>query len=103
MVKTPCIAACKNNSGICSGCQRTIREIIDWKNMDDQKREQIMAELVGNTQTHTCPSCGGGAHCDLAAGKDHCWCFELDEREPFDAKNQDLCLCRSCLSKQALA
>ncbi|WPC76120.1 cysteine-rich CWC family protein [Vibrio porteresiae] len=100
-MKTPCKAACKNSGGICSGCHRTINEIIGWRDSSEEQRQQIMDTLAGVSSTHTCPACHQPAHCDLAAGKSTCWCFDLEEREAADT-GSELCLCRACLEKQPL-
>lgn len=50
-MKSPCRAACKNNGGICSGCHRTVEEIVQWKNKPDAQRDAIIEQLVGNDST----------------------------------------------------
>ncbi|WP_086983746.1 cysteine-rich CWC family protein [Vibrio aphrogenes] len=99
-MKTPCIAACKNNGGICAGCHRTVAEIREWRMMTDQQHQQIIEQLQGQQHTHFCPQCAEPSHCDLAAGKTSCWCFQLEERER--SPSPHTCLCRSCLEKQPL-
>ncbi|WP_305374379.1 DUF1289 domain-containing protein [Photobacterium leiognathi] len=101
-MKTPCVAKCKNNDGICSGCLRTMKEVVEWQAFDDQTRETIMQEIKGQPTTHQCPQCGKPASCDISAGKSTCWCFELDKRDTIDCPS-GACLCRECLSKQPLA
>ncbi|WP_060988721.1 DUF1289 domain-containing protein [Photobacterium leiognathi] len=101
-MKTPCVAKCKNNGGICSGCLRTMKEVVEWQAFDDQTREAIMQEIKGQPTTHQCPQCGKPASCDISAGKSTCWCFELDKRDTNDCPS-GACLCRECLSKQPLA
>lgn len=44
-MKTPCVAACKNNNGICEGCLRTVTEIANWSQFNPLQREEIMAQL----------------------------------------------------------
>ncbi len=68
--------------------------------MDDNQREEIMNKLSGEQTTHACPECGEANHCDIAAGKETCWCFEVEERE-LDKKH-NICLCRKCLESKAL-
>nr|WP_202436427.1 cysteine-rich CWC family protein [Vibrio eleionomae] len=102
-ITTPCIAACKNAGGICSGCKRTIDEIVSWKELDERERAKLMSELAGEISTHTCPSCGKPAQCDIAAGKSTCWCFSVEEREPMLGLETESCLCRDCLTKQPIA
>ncbi|WP_305839646.1 DUF1289 domain-containing protein [Photobacterium leiognathi] len=101
-MKTPCVAKCKNNDGICSGCLRTMKEVVEWQAFDDQTREAIMQEIKGQPTTHQCPQCGKPASCDISAGKTTCWCFELGKRDTSDCPSGS-CLCRECLSKQPLA
>ncbi|MCG9576260.1 cysteine-rich CWC family protein [Vibrio tubiashii] len=98
-MKTPCIAACKNNDGICSGCHRTMDEIVNWRHLSDQERDQVMANLSGKTSTHNCPSCHQPAQCDISQGKSTCWCFEIEKRDTSDLPKTGTCLCRKCLSK----
>ncbi|WP_102564494.1 cysteine-rich CWC family protein [Vibrio sp. 10N.286.49.B3] len=102
-MRSPCIGVCKNNGGICSGCHRTVNEIIGWASYSDEQRSLIMAALNGENTTHQCPQCHSNAQCDISAGKETCWCFELDKRStedlPADIKQANLCLCRSCLEQ----
>ncbi|MEH0664730.1 DUF1289 domain-containing protein [Vibrio scophthalmi] len=105
-MKTPCIAACKNNSGICSGCHRTMDEIVQWSQHSDEQRDHIMDSLSGQQSTHTCPQCASPTQCDISLGKSTCWCFSLEERDKStlnDDTSRDLCLCRRCLSALPLA
>ncbi|RSD29895.1 cysteine-rich CWC family protein [Vibrio pectenicida] len=102
-MKTPCIAACQNNGGICNGCYRTMDEIVSWKNLSDSKRDNIINTLTGNASSHLCPSCNEPATCDISQGKQTCWCFSLETRAiPLSLEN-NACLCRQCLSKLNLA
>lgn len=73
-------------------------EILQWRKMDDDAHSQVMAKLSGKKSTHTCPECGDNTFCDIAAGKDICWCFEIEEREI--TENYNVCLCRRCLEKK---
>ncbi|MFB9136260.1 cysteine-rich CWC family protein [Vibrio olivae] len=102
-MKSPCIAACKNNAGICSGCHRIIKEIIEWRKMEESKHSNIMRALSGERYTHECPSCNQPAHCDLAAGKTQCWCFDLETRDLSSQSSDHSCLCRHCLAAQPVA
>ncbi|MDN3611492.1 cysteine-rich CWC family protein [Vibrio ostreicida] len=100
-MKTPCIAACKNNGGICSGCYRTVDEIVRWSALSDSQRANVMDALDRRTSTHSCPSCGQSAQCDIQEGKSTCWCYSLDVREA--TSSQKACLCRQCLTQQPIA
>ncbi|WP_412104805.1 cysteine-rich CWC family protein [Vibrio caribbeanicus] len=100
-LKTPCIAACKNTDGLCSGCYRTVDEIVRWSSMDNNQRDEVMAMLTGEHTTHTCPSCNQASFCDIKRGEAHCWCFSIDKKAiPEHLKNGE-CLCRKCLSQLA--
>ncbi|MCP3696967.1 MAG: DUF1289 domain-containing protein [Aliivibrio sp.] len=101
-MKTPCIAACKNEDGICIGCKRTITEIIAWKSMTDKERDRVMDRLSGKT-THTCPECTTPAQCDIKMGKETCWCFEVETRNVGIASENTECLCQDCLIKKPIA
>jgi transposase len=75
-------------------------EIVKWQQVSDEERDAIIDQLKGEKTTHTCPSCGEPAHCDISAGKSHCWCFDIERRElPESASSHQLCYCRKCLSK----
>ncbi|MEL7293221.1 MAG: cysteine-rich CWC family protein [Pseudomonadota bacterium] len=102
-MNTPCKAACKNNDGICSGCYRTMDEIIQWRHFSDQQRDTIIANIQGIQTTHQCPSCQAPAQCDLSQGKQTCWCFDLEKRDTSHLKQGQACLCRQCLSEAPLA
>lgn len=69
--------------------------------MNDEAHSQVMAKLSGETSTHSCPECGSNTFCDIAEGKDTCWCFEVEEREI--TETFDACLCRRCLDKKPVA
>ena len=44
---TPCINICllDEETGLCLGCGRSIREIAGWTSMSDAERRAVMAEL----------------------------------------------------------
>ncbi|WP_084659801.1 DUF1289 domain-containing protein [Vibrio sonorensis] len=101
-MKTPCVAACKNDGGICSGCYRTMDEIINWKSFSDEQREQIMNRLDKSESTHECPTCGEPTHCDISQGKETCWCFDIERRDTSKVEKCGSCMCRRCLSQLPL-
>jgi predicted Fe-S protein YdhL (DUF1289 family) len=42
---SPCISICHlDDNDICVGCYRSANEITDWKNLDNESREQILAK-----------------------------------------------------------
>ncbi|EGA71258.1 hypothetical protein VISI1226_04547 [Vibrio sinaloensis DSM 21326] len=102
-MKSPCIAACKNEGGICGGCHRTMDEIINWRHLTEQERESVMEALQRKPATHTCPSCNQPAVCDISQGKQTCWCFTLEQRDTSSVEQADACLCRKCLTELPIA
>ncbi|MCD9531205.1 DUF1289 domain-containing protein [Photobacterium carnosum] len=96
-MKSPCIAKCKNNAGICSGCLRTMTEISHWIAYSEQQQLTIMAEIKAIKATHQCPQCQQPAQCDIQAGKSTCWCFDIEPRQTL-TDSANTCLCRQCLS-----
>ncbi len=99
-MKSPCRAACKNNGGICSGCHRTIEEIIQWKDKSDKQRDAIINQISGNDSTHACPECGSKTYCGIEAGEETCWCFDIEPRDLPKPEQDQQCLCRHCLEKE---
>jgi hypothetical protein len=57
------------------------------------------------SQGSTCPRCQKPNRCDLAAGKDSCWCFHTNlSAVPQATKDQyegGACLCESCQKELA--
>ncbi|WP_394135347.1 cysteine-rich CWC family protein [Aliivibrio fischeri] len=102
-MKSPCRAACKNEGGICIGCKRTMKEVLEWRDLGDEGRGNIMGILNGEIKTHLCPECGESAQCDIKMGKDTCWCFELESRSVNLISDTSECLCRHCLSKKPVS
>ncbi|NIY84286.1 DUF1289 domain-containing protein [Vibrio hepatarius] len=97
-MKTPCVAACKNNDGICGGFHRTMDESIKWREMSSSDRDAVMNALSGIESTHQCPSCNKPAVCDISLGKETCWCFSVEKRDTSSLDTHNTCLCRKCLS-----
>ena len=54
MVVSPCINVCKMDadSGLCSGCFRTIDEIAAWARASDAARLGILAAIARRRQEH---------------------------------------------------
>ncbi len=46
-MESPCVNICLMDpeSGLCSGCGRSLDEIGQWLRLDDNERQRIMAEL----------------------------------------------------------
>jgi predicted Fe-S protein YdhL (DUF1289 family) len=102
-MKTPCLAACKNNGGICSGCHRTMDEVLGWQGLSESERDSVMDNLSGIKSTHQCPQCNEPTQCDIGAGKETCWCFDLEKRDTSNILKGDACMCRKCLSALPMA
>ncbi len=54
MIASPCINVCKmdEQTGLCSGCLRTIDEIARWSSIDDSRRLSILAAVAKRRQEH---------------------------------------------------
>ena len=54
MIASPCINICKmdEQTGLCSGCFRTIDEIAAWAGIDDSRRLSILAAVARRRQEH---------------------------------------------------
>ena len=54
MIASPCINVCKmdEQTGLCSGCLRTIDEIALWSSTDDSRRLSILAAIAKRRQEH---------------------------------------------------
>ena len=54
MIASPCINVCKmdEQTGLCSGCFRTIEEIAAWAGIDDSCRLAILAAVARRRQEH---------------------------------------------------
>jgi uncharacterized protein len=48
MIASPCINVCQVDaqSGLCTGCFRTIDEITVWSQIDDRRRANILAAVA---------------------------------------------------------
>lgn len=55
MMESPCVKICvyEPGSGVCTGCGRTLDEIVRWSAMSDEERRRIMAELPGRLAQQT--------------------------------------------------
>lgn len=52
MIASPCINICRmdKQSGLCTGCLRTIEEITVWSRTDDETRQRILATIAKRRQ-----------------------------------------------------
>ena len=48
MIASPCINVCKmeGQTGLCTGCLRTLDEITAWAKCDDARRLEILADVA---------------------------------------------------------
>ncbi|MCZ4313730.1 DUF1289 domain-containing protein [Comamonadaceae bacterium G21597-S1] len=48
LVPSPCVSVCRMDpaSGLCSGCLRTIDEIVAWGRMDEPAKRKVWAGIV---------------------------------------------------------
>ena len=45
MVDSPCIQHCNlNTNGVCLGCFRTTQEISNWRNMNEEEKEEVCSK-----------------------------------------------------------
>ncbi len=61
---------------------------------------ESQCEATTSARTQPCSSCQRQFHCEIAQGKDHCWCMKLPAVLPVQAHAS--CLCEECL-KRAIA
>jgi predicted Fe-S protein YdhL (DUF1289 family) len=54
-MKSPCINICQidRDSGLCTGCLRTLDEIAAWASYSDKKRNEILAALNERRLPHS--------------------------------------------------
>jgi len=52
IAESPCLGICAINQqhGACIGCFRTIDEITDWLDFDDDTRQSVLADLPARAQ-----------------------------------------------------
>lgn len=59
-----------------------------------------MENSVNPNHNTSCPNCRAEFTCEIAAGKDHCWCFDLPRAAYVDLSAIDACRCPECVAKQ---
>jgi predicted Fe-S protein YdhL (DUF1289 family) len=42
-IKSPCTKKCVPDNGVCTGCRRTLEEIAEWADADDETRRKILS------------------------------------------------------------
>jgi hypothetical protein len=45
MVTTPCNLTCELDDNVCTSCNRTLEDILQWGSMTEAERKERMAEL----------------------------------------------------------
>lgn len=52
-VPSPCISVCTmdEDSGLCLGCARNLREVAGWARMSDEQKRAVLAQLPARKQT----------------------------------------------------
>lgn len=62
---SPCINVCQmdSDSGLCTGCLRTLDEIAEWSRLDDPARRRILAKVATRRREPVVPA-------NAIAGKD---------------------------------
>ena len=52
-VISPCVSVCRMDvdSGLCSGCLRTLAEIAEWSSLDDDGRRVVWARIAERAAT----------------------------------------------------
>jgi predicted Fe-S protein YdhL (DUF1289 family) len=52
-VESPCVRnCCLDDSDVCMGCFRTLREICDWHSANDAQRREILARCAERREHH---------------------------------------------------
>lgn len=54
MIASPCIKQCLIRSKVCTGCHRTIKEIVDWVIMTDEQKQEVLERIAehGSSNDH---------------------------------------------------
>lgn len=51
MVESPCINKCFLKDGYCLGCNRSIRDISQWKKMTDEEKLKVLKNIESKKRT----------------------------------------------------
>ena len=44
-VESPCISVCRYEDEVCVGCGRTVDEVVEWYNMTNEQKQEIVNRL----------------------------------------------------------
>lgn len=97
---SPCIKRCQlDDTQTCTGCRRTIAEIIAWSKADEAEKFAIWQRLLAlpmEIKSKDCQRCGATFTCGSGGRDGGCWCADLPKMLPLDPAQGD-CLCPACL------
>jgi hypothetical protein len=49
-VPSPCVSVCRIADGLCTGCHRTIGEIVDWSLLEAREKRSVLAALPARAE-----------------------------------------------------
>ncbi len=101
---SPCIQVCTMDpdTGLCSGCARTLDEIAAWSGLSESERAAINARLPGRkagtgaSAPSVCSGCGTSFSCGAKDPTKACWCVAYPPIAPNAAMTG--CFCPACLA-----
>ena len=44
-IDSPCISVCRYENEVCVGCGRTVEEVVEWYNMTDDEKLEVLSRL----------------------------------------------------------
>jgi predicted Fe-S protein YdhL (DUF1289 family) len=44
-IESPCIAVCRMDNEVCVGCGRTVDEVVNWYDMNDDEKQAVLNRL----------------------------------------------------------
>lgn len=44
-IESPCISICRYEDEVCVGCGRTVEEVVEWYNMSDNQKQEILNRI----------------------------------------------------------
>ncbi|WP_308419240.1 DUF1289 domain-containing protein [Andreprevotia sp. IGB-42] len=104
-VPSPCIQRCQlDGTQTCTGCRRTMAEIIAWPSLDEAGKvavwQRLLALPMPVRQKH-CQQCGAAFTCGSGGVDGGCWCMEVAPVLPLpsSATGEGDCLCAGCLMR----
>jgi len=96
---SPCIRRCQLDANqTCTGCRRTIDEIIAWSTAGEAEKAAVWQRLLAlpmHCTIKTCQRCQSAFSCGSGGLQGGCWCADLPMAMPIPARGD--CLCPVCL------